>query len=105
MVGSERTLGFGAELTMALSWPSVMESRPTCWEGRGSTCLAAKKEESWGNTMVGHRWLQPGCGWDRLVSARVVRDASWAALASRRVGVRRACGAAKMDGAKRGLLA
>ena len=41
-----RTFGFGAEPTMALSWPRVMESRPTpCWALGGLTSRALEKNE------------------------------------------------------------
>ena len=58
-------MGFGAEPTMAFSWPRVMESRPTCWGAGALTgALFAKNEESWGSTMlaVGARGAR-GAGW------------------------------------------
>ena len=45
-VRNMRTFGFGAEPTMALSWPRVMESRPTpCWALGGLTSRALEKNE------------------------------------------------------------
>lgn len=38
---------------MALSWPSVMESRPTCWRVQGSTsCVLEKNDGTGGSTML-----------------------------------------------------
>lgn len=61
---------------MALSWPSVMESRPTCWGGGSSTSVwLEKKEDSWGNTMMG---VVAGGGRKRGRAS----DASWVAAFS-----------------------
>lgn len=41
-----RTFGLGADPTMALSWPRVMESRPTpCWALGGLISRALEKNE------------------------------------------------------------